>query len=356
MRFARAAEIIALALTVLLALGSSAHAQPRMQWKMQSVWSSAVPYLGASAERFVANVARLSGNRFHIKQFEPGALASSRECFDAASSGAIEACWTTPEFHAGRLGAGVLFFSAVPFGPDLGEFLAWKRHGGGDELRASKYAEHGLMVFDVLAMSPESSGWFRSEVGGVGDLDGLEMRFLGLGARVLEKLGASIRPVRAGDLYPAFDRGEVDAAQLSMPSTDIEYGFYQIAKFNYYPGWHRQATVNELLVNEEAFRGLPEQYRAMIEVAAGESMLHVYAETEASNPLALNEMIDQHDVQARRWSDADLAALEKAWLEVVAEESAKDPFFKQVAESFFGFRARYRPWGAARGLAPTYLE
>ena len=359
MKIAQRFQTIALAAMVLTAsLGStgSAHAQQRMKWKMQSVWSTAVPHLGAPAERFVDNIARLSASRFQIKLFEPGTLVSARDCFDAVSSGAVEACWTTPNHHVSRLGNGVLFFSGVPFGPDIGEFFAWKRHGGGDALRASKYAERGVMVFDVLAAGPESSGWFKTQVDGVDDLSGTDMRFPGLGARVLEKLGVTIHGVRASDVYPALDEGELDAAALSGPSTDIKYGIYQIAKFNYYPGWHQRAAVSELLVNQEAFESLPAPYRAMLEVAAGESILHAYAETEADSAAALNEMVKKHEVQAIRWSDADLAAFENAWREVVAEEAARDPFFKRVAESFFSFRETYRPWGSAGALAPSYVE
>jgi TRAP-type mannitol/chloroaromatic compound transport system substrate-binding protein len=306
--------------------------------------------------RFASNIGRLSGGKFEMKFFEPGALVPALECFDSASKGSVDACYTTPGYHTGKLGPGVSFFTAVPFGPGIGEMMAWKVHGGGDKIRARKYAEHGVMAFDVLAIGPETSGWFKFEVKSLDQLRGMKMRFFGLGAKVMEKLGVSTQLLAGGDIYPALEKGVIDATEFSMPNMDIKYGFYQIAKFNYYPGWHQQVSVSEVLMNKAKFDALPEPYKAMIEIAAGENVMNTYQETEAMNPAAMNEMLSKYGVTNMRWSDADLARFEKAWTEVVKEESAKDPFFKEIAESFYAFRKVYRTWGTAQQLNSTYLK
>jgi TRAP-type mannitol/chloroaromatic compound transport system substrate-binding protein len=114
--------------------------------------------------------------------------------------------------------------------------------------------------------------------------------------------------------------------------------------------------VSEVLMNKAKFDALPDQYKAMIEIAAGENVMNTYQETEALNPAAMNEMLAKYGVTNMRWSDKDLATFEKAWNEVVKEESAKDPFFKEIAESFYSFREVYRTWGTAQQLNSTYLE
>lgn len=141
-----------------------------------------------------------------------------------------------------------------------------------------------------------------------------------------------------------------------MPVMDIDYGFYQIAKFNYYPGWHQPISVGELLMNKESFEALPDAYQAMLEMACGETTLNTYADTETTNPMAMNEMLDKYGVTNKRWSDEDLAVFEKAWNEVLQEEMAKDEVFKRVAESYLEFRKVYRTWGGAQALKSTYLE
>ena len=246
---------------------TSANAQERVRWKMQSAFGSQLPHLGASGVRFSKDIERMSGGRFEVKFFEPGALIPPLECFDAVSKGSIESCWTTPGYHTGKYPA-LAFFTTVPFGPGFGEFLAWKWFGGGNKLRDEIYAKHGLVAVDCFCIGPETSGWFRNEIKSLDELKGLKMRFFGLGAQVMQKLGVSTQLLAAADIYPALERGVIDATEFSMPKMDMNLGFHQIAKFNYFPGWHQQVSCSEFLMNKAAFDALPAHYKAMIEVAA----------------------------------------------------------------------------------------
>ena len=335
---------------------TNAYAQKRVKWKMQSAFGSQLPHLGTSGPRFVDDVEALSGGSFQIKFFEPGALVPALECFDAASKGSVEACWTTPGYHTGKLGTGVAFFTAVPFGPQIGEFLAWKWHGGGNEIRDKKYAEFGLVAMDMFCIGPETSGWFKKPVNSLDELKGMKMRFFGLGARVMQKMGVSTQLLAGADIYPALEKGVIDATEFSMPDIDQNLGFYQIAKNNYYPGWHQQVSCSELLMNRDAFNALSDQNKRIVEVATRAQVIETYADTEAKNPAAMNNMLSQYGVTNRRWDDATLAKFEAAWREVVKEESAKDPFFKEIADSYFAFREVYRGWGDAQSLKGTYLK
>ncbi len=343
-----------LAVGALGIVADPAHAQDRVKWKMQSAFGSQLAHLGTSGVRFSENLDRLSAGSLELKFFEPGALVPALECFDAASQGSVESCWTTPGYHAGKIPA-ASFFTAVPFGPGYGEFLAWKVYGGGNDLRNEIYGEHGLYAIDGQSIGPETSGWFRTEVQSLDELKGLKMRFFGLGAKVMTKLGVSTQLLAGADIYPALERGVIDATEFSMPNMDIDLGFHQIAKFNYYPGWHQQVSVNELLMNKAAWEALSDQHQAMIEIAAGESVHHTYVETEALNPAAMNTMLEEHGVTNKRWGDEELAAFEQAWNEVLAEESANDPLFKKVADSYLAWRKVYKTWGDAQSLDATYL-
>jgi TRAP-type mannitol/chloroaromatic compound transport system substrate-binding protein len=322
---------------------------------MQSAFGSQLSHLGTSGVRLSAMVDRLSGGSLELKFFEPGALVPALECFDAASQGAVESCFTTAGYHTGKYPA-LAFFTAVPFGPQYGEIFAWKIYGGGDELQQEIYDLHNLVSHDCNAIGPETSGWFRNEVTSLAELKGLKLRFFGLGAKVMSKLGVSTQLLAAADIYPALERGVIDATEFSMPNMDIDLGFHQIAKFNYYPGWHQQISCSELLMNKDAFDGLPEDYKMMMKMALGESVVYTYAETEAKNFEAMMTMKEKYGVTNVRWKDDELAAFEKAWREVVEEQSASDPLFKKVADSYFSFREKYKIWGDAQYLKPTYLE
>jgi len=337
-----------------IALAASGPADAKkVRWKMQSTWGSSLPHLGTSGVRFVENVKVMSGGDVNIKFFEPGALVPSLECFDAASKGSVESCWTTPGYHTAKYPA-LSFFTTVPFGPQIGEFMAWKWFGGGQELRQEIYAKHNLIAFDSLAIGPETSGWFKSEITSLEQVKGLKMRFFGLGAKVMAKLGVQTQLLAAADIYPALERGVIDATEFSMPAMDIKLGFHQIAKFNYFPGWHQQVSVSEFLMNKGEWDKLDPAQQRIIQIALGESVMHTYAETEAKNFGAMKEMQEKNGVEVRRWPDETLKEFEKAWFEVVEEESASDPLFKKIADHFYDFRAKYKVWGDAQYLQGTY--
>ena len=340
--------------TIAAAVALPAEAQERVRWKMQSAFGSQLPHLGPSGVRFTEDIKRMSGGRFDIKFSEPGALVPPLECFDAVSKGSIESCWTTPGYHTGKYPA-LAFFTTVPFGPSIGEFLAWKWFGGGNKLRDEIYAQHGLKAVDCFCIGPETSGWFRREIKDVNDMKGIKMRFFGLGARVMQKMGVSTQLLAAADIFPSLERGVIDATEFSMPMMDMQMGFHQIAKFNYFPGWHQQSSCSEFLMNAKAYDALPDPYKAMIETAARAQVIYTYAETEAMQFGIMAEMGSKYGVKIKRWSDADLAAYEKAWLEVIAEDSAKDPTFKKVADHYLDFRKKYAVWGDAQAMKPTYL-
>ncbi len=352
-KFLKPAAMAGLAVGVALAFAGTAEAQKRVKWKMQSAFGSKLPHIGTSGVRFSKNLQRMSAGKLNLKFFEPGALVPALECFDSVSKGAIESCWTTPGYHIGKYPA-LSFFTTVPFGPQIGEFMAWKMFGGGNELRDEIYVKHDLISFDSFAIGPETSGWFREPIENLDQLKGMKMRFFGLGAKVMTKLGVSTQLLAGADIYPALERGVIDATEFSMPTIDIALGFYQIAKNNYFPGWHQQVSVSELLMNRSLFKGLDDTHQAMIEVALGESVMYVYAETEAKNFGAMAQMKDKYGVTNHRWPDSVLKTMETAWLEVVEEEKAKDPLFKKVADSYFGFRQQYKTWGDMQFLKGTY--
>jgi len=182
------------------------------------------------------------------------------------------------------------------------------------------------------------------------------MRFFGLGAKVMTKIGVSTQLLAGADIYPALERGVIDATEFSMPNMDISLGFYQIAKNNYYPGWHQQISVGEFLSNKKMHDALSKQNQRLISIGCKANMIYEYAETEAQNFGAMLEMKNKYGVTNRRWTDDQLAVFEKAWMEVVAEESAKDKTFKEFADSFYTFRKNYKIWGEAQSLKPTYLK
>lgn len=328
--------------TLALGLSGKATAEERVRWKLASSFPTQLDVFGPNGKRLVDNIRRLSDGSFDIKLFEPGALIPPLQAFDAVSKGAIDAAYTTPAYHAGKIPA-LAFFSSVPFGPGPAEYLAWLRHGGGDEIYRELYAEHGIVGFHCALIVPEGSGWFKKEIRTSDDFKGLRMRFLGLGAKVMQKMGASTQLLAPGEIYPALDRGVIDATELSIPSVDLNFGYHEIAEHYYLPGWHQQSSLLELIVNKKEYDALPDSYKAMIEMACGEATMHTMALGASKQAKALAEL-EAKGVAIHRWPPEILGELEAAWKEVVAEQVAADPVFKRVYESYSEFRKEYAMW------------
>lgn len=338
----RRTAIFCAILGVVVSLSAAAEAQKRVKWKMQSAFAGQLAVLGETVQRFEKNIDLMSGGSLKIKAYEPNALVPSLEGFDAVKRGSIDAMWGASAYHAGKIPA-LSWFTAVPFGPRAGEYLAWLRYGGGDEIYDEIYAAHGVKGFHCLVIAPEASGWFREEIRSADDLRGLKVRYGGLGARVMTKMGASTQLIAPGDIYAALERGVIDATEFSMPVIDLALGFYQVAKHYYFPGWHQQATIGELLVNLEKWQALSEQHKAILEVACGDSLSWSFIRSEALQFEAMAEL-KAKGVTLHRWPDSMLEQFKAKWQEVIKEESAKDPLFKRIYESFSTFRKQYAIW------------
>ena len=321
---------------------SSADAAERIRWKMQSTWGSQVAINGESAVYFSKKIKSISDGAIELRFFEPNALVPSLEVWDAVKNGAVDAGFTTPGYHAGKIPA-LSFFTAVPFGPGMGEYHAWMQYGGGNEMKEEIYHEHGLHPINCLSHAPETSGWFKQKINSVDELKGLKMRFFGLGAMVMNKLGVSTQLLAGGDIYPALEKGVIDATEFSMPTHDLSYGFYELAKYNYFPGWHQQTSIGELLLQKSKWDELNDVQKDQIQTACNDTVWWALVRSEALQVPAMREL-ESKGVEFVRWSDEDLAKLEKAWEEVVAEQSEKDPLFKKINESYQAFRDDYAIW------------
>jgi TRAP-type mannitol/chloroaromatic compound transport system substrate-binding protein len=326
-----------------LVMSSSASAADKpVKWKMAATFASTLPQLGTLGKRLEAEIAKVSGGNIELRFFEPGALVPPLEVFDAVSSGAVDAAFSTPGFWGGKVPA-LQVFAALPFGPAAPEYMAWFYYGGGKQLFDEIYAKHGIKSVMCGMLAPEGSGWFKKEIKSVDDLKGLKLRFFGLGGLALQKLGVSTQLLAAPDVYPALERGTIDGLEFVQPAIDLKVGFWQIAKHYYFPGWHQQATFFDLMMSKAKWDSLSPTQQAQIEAVCGDNVRAGIAEGEAIQFSALEELKGK-GVQLHKWSDADLATIRKAYDEVLAEQSAKNADFKKAYDSFSGFRQKYAIW------------
>ena len=334
-----------LATATFAAVVAAGSVQAQEVFEMTSAFGKNLPILGTAGVDFVEKINSIS-NDVEFEHFDPGELVPTLEALDAVSNGSVDAAYTTSGYWQGKITAASLF-AAVPFGPEAGEFLGWMLYDDGAKLFQQMYDDNGynVKVLPCGVIAPETSGWFKNEITSLEDLEGLNMRFFGLGAEVMQKLGVSTSLLAGGDIFPALERGAIDATEFSMPRIDARLGFHQIAKYNYFPGWHQPATLFELLINKDRWDDLDEASQKQIEIACLANITTNFAEGEATNFPAMVDNVENNGVTIKQWTPEQLAVFEGAWNEVAAELAAEDAFFKTVWDDLQEYRAGYKTWG-----------
>ncbi len=314
--------------------------------KMPVYASTSLKGLGTTPKWLADHLKTASGGTLRLKLYEPGKLVPATEILQAVHAGQVDAGYSTAGYNSGVLGTKANIFSSVPFGPDAPELLAWIYHGDGRKLWQEMYDRKEYQVHSIPCgiLAPETSGWFPKPVDRPEDLQGLRMRFFGLGALVLEKLGVSTSLLPGAEVFPALEKGAIDATEFSMPAIDERLGFYKILKYNYFPGWHQPATLLEMIVNKDKWNSLGEQQQGLIEMGCKAAMLDGFAMGEAIQSPAMKRNLEERGVENRYWSKEMLDMFRKTWEQVLQEELDKDPEFTRIWDNLAAFRKDYALW------------
>ncbi|MBB1486261.1 TRAP transporter substrate-binding protein [Oceanospirillum sediminis] len=338
------ATLTPVAMAIALVSAAGAQAADRLLLKTPTAFPSKLPAVGTPVTKLADTLNKTSGGAIKMKVYDPGKLIAPSEILDAVSAGKVNSGFAASANWQGKMPAAA-FFTSVPFGPEASEFLAWMYYGNGRKLHQEMYDESGYNVKAIPCgmIPPETSGWFAKPIETVDDLKGLNMRFYGLGARVMDKLGVGTVQLPAAEIFPALEKGAIDAAEFSLPQVDQMLGFNKIVKYNYFPGWHQQTSMQELLINKGTWEKMTEQQQALVETACKSVVADTLAEGEANQFEVLAAAKDR-GVEIRYWSDEILTAYQTTWNEVVEEQSAKDSFFNKVWSDLKAFREGYDIW------------
>lgn len=324
-------------------VAGAANTGKTIKWKMVTAWPKNFPGLGTGANNLAEKINQLSGGRMEVKVYGAGELVPALEIFDAVSQGTAQMGHGAAYYWKGKNEA-FQFFSTVPFGLTAQEMNGWLYAGGGLDLWTKAYEAHNLVPMPAGNMGVQMGGWFNKEINSLGDLKGLKMRIPGLGGEVLKRAGGTPVNLPGGELFTAMQSGTIDATEWVGPYNDLAFGFYKVAKFYYYPGWHEPGTTLEAIINKEALEALPADLQAVVKSACKLANHEMLAEYAARNNDALKVLVNDHGVQLRRFPDDVLSELRQLSDQVVQELAGKDEFAKAVFDSYSNYRAKATNW------------
>jgi TRAP-type mannitol/chloroaromatic compound transport system substrate-binding protein len=305
------------------------------------VYGTHMPGLGDSATKLAKLIEERSGGYVRLDLKQPGDGTTPDEILDKVSEGTVDAGFSTASFWAAKLPAAALF-SGFPFGPDAKTYLDWFDNGNGRSLYQEMYDHAGVNVHVMPCAfgGAEAGGWFLKELKSKNDLKGLRMRIFGLGARVMSDAGATTVLIPGSKIASAFDKKEIDAAELYTPAVDIDQPFKDKVKLIYAPGWHQPETVLELIVNKDRWDALSAEQRTMLDGACKTLLQQSLADSAGLQSAALSELSSKDGVRVLAWPDDVLAALKDAWVKVAKDEGDQDYFFRFVLDDLDKFRAK----------------
>ena len=325
----------------------SSHAMAE-SFDLQSVFGLNVPSIGPSPVNWAEKVRLMTAGEIDIKVHGAGDFVPPFEVFGAVSSGAIPMGFDWIGYWAESIPVANLVGS-MPFGPTPEIALGWMFEGGGVEIIQKAYDAHGVKVIPCHLVVPEAGGWFSKDINTVEDLRGLNMRIAGLGGQALAKLGANTQLVPAGEIYVSLETGRIDAAEFSAPQLDKGFGFQNIVKSYYFPGWHQPSSWDSIIINMDVWNGFtPEQQTIMVEACKANITENMADQLNAQ--IEAVEEIEAAGVEIKRFPDEVLAAMRDAANEVMQEEAAKDPIFKEAYESLTAYIDRTARWADLQAL------
>src|ERR1700676_5211063 len=325
-----------------IAAPAIAQSQPELKWRLAASWPKSLDALFGSVELFTKRIAEMTDGKFEIRPFAGGEIVPALQVLDAVQNGTVEMGHTASYYYFGK-DPTFGFGTSVSFGPNQRLNQGWYTLGGGKEALNEFYKNYNVVSFLTGNTGCQMGGWFRKEIKTVDDLNGLKFRIGGFPGRVLQKLGAVPQQIAGGDIYPALEKGTIDAAEWVGPYDDEKLGFYKVAPHYYYPGWWEGGPMLLAIVNLDKWNALPKYYQSVLEQAGHFANNWMMAKYDAQNPTALRKLLAS-GTKLHAFPAPVIAASFKAAKELHSEVSATNANFKKAYDSLTAFTNNGYQW------------
>jgi TRAP-type mannitol/chloroaromatic compound transport system substrate-binding protein len=328
--------------TSTIAAPAIAQSMPELKWRLTASWPKSLDTLYGGCEYFAKRIAEITDNRFQIQVFAAGEIVPGLQVLDAVQNGTVEMGNTALYYYWGKDPA-FTFGTALPFGLNARQMNSWLRFGGGADLLNELLKNFNCTGVAAANTGAQMGGWFRKEIKSVDDLKGLKMRIGGFAGTIVSKLGLVPQQLAAGDIYPALEKGTLDACEWVGPYDDEKLGFYKVANYYYYPGWWEGCGQAHNIINLTKWNELPKSYQSAILTASGDAWEWVIGKYDYANPAALKRLLSQ-GVQLRGFPQDVMEACYKVAIDIYADLSQTNPHFKKLYDSLVAFRGDSLLW------------
>ena len=318
------------------------HAQAAIRWRLASSFPKSLDTIYGAAEVFAKQVKAMSGGKFEVSVHAAGELMPAFGVVDGVQQGSVECAHTAPYYFFGKNECFALG-TAIPFGLNSRQMTSWMYEGNGLKLMREFYSKFSIINFPGGNTGAQMGGWYRKEIKSIKDIKGLKMRIGGFAGKVLERLGGVPQNIPAGEIYPALEKGTIDAAEWVGPYDDHKLGFNKVAPFYYYPGWWEGGPQLDFFINQKSWDGLSAENKAIVESASAHAHVVMQARYDALNPTALKQLVGA-GTKLRPFSQDVLAAAFKEAMALYQEIGTKNPDWAKIYGDYAKFRSDQNLW------------
>ena len=322
-------------------LAAPMYAQGKRTLTLVTTWGRGLAGVHDSAQRAADMITSMSDGELTVDLKAAGELVGAFEVFDAVTSGQADMYHGADYYFVGQH-PGYAFFTSVPMGMTAQELVNWYYQNGGQELHDELGQIFGLKSFLAGNTGAQAGGWFRKEITGPEDFNGLKFRMPGLGGKALGKLGASVQNLPGGEVYQALSSGAIDGTEWIGPWADEKAGFQEITKFYYTAGFHEPGAGLSLAFNREVFDSFTPAQQKICEIAAGECHQWTLSLFLANNSSALTRL-QAAGVKTLQFPDSVWDAFAVAAKET-NDEALGDEIYKKIYDSYFASMKSSSAW------------
>ncbi|MHA1734873.1 MAG: TRAP transporter substrate-binding protein [Candidatus Thorarchaeota archaeon] len=277
--------------------------------------------------------------RLVVEAYGSGEIVEAFEIHDAVIDGVLDAGSTSAFYAIGKWPASPLFNTfPISLGPE--PYLAWLYEGGGEELWQEMYKDYDVKNFPFTMNGPELFGWYHKPIKSFDDFKGLKFRTGGYWGEILSEAGASVVMMAPGELYEAMERGVIDAFELNTPAMDYSLGYHEVAEYVGTPGIHAPCSVQQLFINGESWRELPDDVKVILEEVCQAITITYLGMSNAQDAIYWQKILDYGVTPFVVPIEMQEEIVRRAEA-LYDRKSAEDPFFAKVWASHKSFKESY---------------
>ena len=321
-------------------LSAPAVSQGLMKWDVVSAFSGS-GIMGRGLARFCQRVSLATNQQIQFDIYNVNEREPAFKVLNAVTTGRANMGFGTPYYWFQESPA-LQFLASMPFGLTAPEQNAWFFRDNGIDQADKIYNNLGAKFLPLGNTGNQMGGWFNTLISDISDFKGLKFRMPGLGGKVLSSFGTRIANIPGSAVVEALKQKQIDGTEWIGPAADLDKQLYLHAAYYYYPGWHEPGTVLDLTINLDDWAGLTSEQRDVFKQVSAAINSEILTEFTYANAKAMEVLIEEHNVELKRFPDHVLEKLGQRSGEVLFDLASNDEDSRRLFVEIGRFRSQMK--------------